>query len=792
MINHYLKVAWRNLVRNKTYSVINIAGLATGMIVALLIGLWIGDEISFDTYHKNYSKLARAIDNQTINGVTNTSQMVAIPLEAEFRSKYSRDFKRMALVFPNFVHTLSLGEKKISASGVWTQPDLPEMLTLNMISGNRNALNDPSSVLISQSLSVALFGNLDPMNKTVKLDNMTSLKVGGVYEDLPENTTYHDTKLFLAWDKAISTFGGGIKDAQTDWSVRNWNLLVELNDNTDFNKVNAKILTIAEAHLKGGKEAILLYPMSKWHLYSDFKNGNPAGGRIQIIWMFGIIGSIVLLLASINFMNLSTARSEKRAKEVGIRKAIGSLRFQLIIQFFTESLLIAFFSMFLAIAVVFITLPLFNQLAEKQLSFPFSNPLFWLLILTFTAFTGLISGCYPAFYLSSFSPLKVLKGVFRVGKLASLPRRVLVVVQFTASITIIIGTIIIYKQIQYAKQRPVGYTREGLIMLSMNTPEIYGASYNSLRNDLMQTGVVENMAESSTNSTEGPVKTRDFTWEGMGPNDKPLIGLVGVTHDFGNTIGWKLENGRDFSRSFVADTGSIILNEAAAKLTGFNNSIGHTIRFYGKLHEIKGVVNNMILESPYTSAQPTIFYLSYDAANVITIRIKPTSAMGDALVKIQSVFKKYNPNAPFDYKFTDEEYAKKFSDEERVGKIGALFAVLSTFICCLGLFGLASFIAEQRKKEIGVRKVLGASITNIWKMLSIDFVTLVVISCFIAIPVAWLSLNQWLQQFNYRTSIPWWIFAIAGLGAVLISLLTVSYQTIKAASAVPSKSLRSE
>jgi putative ABC transport system permease protein len=404
MINHYLKIAWRNLARNKTYSTINILGLATGMTVALLMGLWISDELSFDTYHQNYPRIAQALDHQTVNGITNTSQMIAIPLATELHNKYSGDFKRMALVFPNFVHILSLGEKKISASGVWTQPELPEMLSLKMTSGNRNALTDPSAVLISQSLAQSLFGNADPMNKVVKLDNMTSLKVGGVYEDLPENTTYYDTKLFLAWDKAISTFGGGIKEAQTDWSARNWHLLVELNDHADLKKVNAEISTIADDYLKGGKETILLYPMSRWHLYSDFKNGKPAGGRIQLIWMFGLIGAVVLLLASINFMNLATARSEKRAKEVGIRKVIGSLRRQLMIQFFAESLVMAFFSMVLGMVIMLLTLPLFNQLTEKQLSFPFFRPLFWLLILTFTVLTGLRSGCYPAIYLSPLSP----------------------------------------------------------------------------------------------------------------------------------------------------------------------------------------------------------------------------------------------------------------------------------------------------------------------------------------------------------------------------------------------------
>jgi putative ABC transport system permease protein len=790
MLKNYLKTAFRSLVKNKTHSFINIFGLSVGMAVALLIALWIWDELSFDHYHTNQDRLAQVMDTKTFNDETTTSEDVAIPLADELRNKYAADFKHVALVFHNYTHVLGVGDKKISASGVWTERDLPEMLTLKMLKGKRDALKDPSSVLLAQSLAKALFGNADPMNKAIRLDNMAEVKVGGVFEDLPENTSFYDTKIFLSWDKALTVLTW-LKDFKTQWETHNWRIFVQLNDQVDMNKATAKIKNIPQQYVKDGKEEILLHPMDKWHLYSEFRNGKIAGGRIRYAWMFSIIGAFVLLLACINFMNLSTAKSEKRAKEVGIRKAVGSLRGQLISQFLGESLLVTGIAFLLSLLIVQLCIPSFNRLADKTISIPFLNPAFGVITLGFTLITGLIAGSYPAFYLSSFNPVKVLKGTFKAGRFASFPRKALVVVQFTVSIALIIGTLIVFRQIQFAKNRPVGYTREGLITILMNTPELYKAPYNILRNELQQTGAVEDMAESDNSPTNAPFPIKGFDWKGIKPGSVPQLGVSIVTHDFGKTVGWEIKSGRDFSRSFVTDSGSVILNESAAKLMGLANPVGEIIKWDGEPHVITGVVKDMVMESPYKPVQPTIFYMMY-YGNVIILRIKPTVPLRAALTKIEQVFKKYNPAGAFEYKFIDEEYARKFSDEERIGNLATVFAILAIFISCLGLFGLASYVAEQRTKEIGIRKVLGASVFNLWKMLSKDFVLLVMLSCVIAIPVAYYFLHQWLLSYEYRTPVSWWIFAAAGIGAFVITLLTVSYQSIKAALANPVKSLKTE
>ncbi|MHB1178925.1 MAG: ABC transporter permease, partial [Daejeonella sp.] len=656
MLRNYFKIAWRNLIKNKVSSFINVAGLATGMAVALLIGLWIWDELSFDHYHQNHDSLAQVMDTQTFNGETNTSEAIAIPLAEELRNHYASNFKRMALVFPNFTHILAVGDKKLSQPGVWAQPDLPGMLSLQMLKGKRDALKDPSSVLLNQSLAKALFGGADPMNKIIKLDNRMEVKVAGVFKDLPQNTTFYDTKLFLSWDKAVSTLSW-VKDAQTQWDSRYWKLFVQLNDKVNIDKANTKIKNVVKEHINAGSEELFLHPMNKWHLYSEFKNGKVSGGRIRYVWMFGTIGLFVLLLACINFMNLSTARSEKRAKEVGIRKAIGSLRRQLIKQFLIESLLVASLALVLSVILAQLSLPYFNRLTDKTITVPSSDPAFLLFILGFTLITGFISGSYPAFYLSAFEPVKVLNGTFRLGRWVSTPRKVLVVVQFTVSIALIIGTAIVYRQIQYAKSRPVGYTHEGLITITMNTPELFGAQYNSVRNDLIKTGAVKDMAESSVPSTKAPNSDRNFEWRGKDPGSMPLLGTVGVTHDFGRTLGWKIKEGRDFSRSFATDSGSIILNESAAKLIGLTNPVGEIIKWNGTPHIITGIVRDMVMESPYKPVQPTIFFLEYSWASFITLRINPAMPIHKALAKIKAVFKQYNPGGPFEYQFADEEYS---------------------------------------------------------------------------------------------------------------------------------------
>jgi ABC-type antimicrobial peptide transport system permease subunit len=541
-----------------------------------------------------------------------------------------------------------------------------------------------------------------------------------------------------------------------------------------------------------GKEQTHLFPMDKWHLYSDFKDGKIAGGRIQFIWLFLIIGVFVLLLACINFMNLSTARSEKRAKEVGIRKAVGSLRAQLIRQFLSESVLVALVSFVFAIIFVILLMPLFNNLADKHIELPWSSGLFWLIALAFTLVTGLISGSYPAIYLSRFEPIKVLKGTFRVGKYASLPRKILVIIQFTFSIALIIGTIIVFKQIQFAKNRPVNYRNEGLISMILSTPDLNGHTV-ALRNDLIKTGMVEDMATSSSPTTNLWSNQIGFNWQGKDPNSLPSFGIVWVSDNFGKTIGWQLKEGRDFSKAFATDSLAMILNESAVKQVNMKQDIvGQTIQFNDKNFHVIGVIKDMIMESPYKPVTPTVFLYDPNFVNIITIAIKQNVPVKDALSKIETVFKKYNPGAPFDYTFNDEDYAKKFADEQRIGNLATFFTILAIFISCLGLFGLASFVAEQRKKEIGVRKVLGASTYNLWQMLSREFALLVIISCFIAIPLAWYYLHHWLNQYDYRTHISWWVFIISGLGALIITLITVSFQAIRAAMANPVKSLRTE
>ena len=793
MLKNYFTVAWRNLLKSKAYSAINIVGLATGMAVAILIALWIWDELSFDNYHTNHRQLAQVMTTQTFNGETGTGRAVAMPLANELRAKYGSDFKAVTMASWNFGHILAVGDKKISSSGMWVEPAFPAMFSLKMTKGSLPGLKDPSSILLCVSVAKALFGSVDPMNKTIKIDNKTDLKVTGVYEDLPRNTTLYDMKILIPWDKYIST-EPWLKYAMTEWGNHSFQAFVQVNDYIGIAKTSEKIKKASMIHLnaaKDGVEELVLQPMDNWRLHNEFKNGKPVGGRIQFVWLFGIIGVFVLLLACINFMNLSTARSEKRAKEVGIRKTVGSLRLQLIKQFLTESIVVAFLALLIALILVLILLPFFNGLSDKEIHLPGGNLLFWLSILAFTLFTGIISGSYPAFYLSGFDPIKVLKGTFRVGRFASLPRKILVVIQFSISIALIIGTIIVDRQIQYARDRPVGYRREGLITVMMNTPDLYG-HYDPLRNDLIATGVAENMAESSSPSTDVWSNNIGFSWQGKDPNSLPLFGTVGVTQDFGKTIGWKIMEGRDFSRSFAGDSNAMILNEAAVKLTGLKNVVGQIIKWDTTPHTVVGVVKDMVMESPYEPVKPSIFVMNPGWATVVTVRIKPTAPLHDALAKIETVFKKYNPGSPFEYKFTDEEYAHKFTDEKRIGNLATFFAVLAVFISCLGLFGLASFVAEQRTKEIGVRKVLGASVFNLWQMLSKDFVNLIIISCCIAIPLAWYFLHQWLQKYPYRTDISCWIFIIAALGAMLITVLTVSYQAIKAALMNPVKSLRTE
>jgi putative ABC transport system permease protein len=792
MIKSYFKIAWRNLLKSKAYSLIHIAGLAIGMAVSMAIGLWIWDEISFDSFHENHRQLSQVGVTQTFGGSTNTEMTVAIPLAGLLRTRYADDFRYVALASKNDEHTLLRGEKVISGSGMWVQPDFPVMMTLKMEKGIRTALKDPSTLLMSASLAHSLFGDEDPLNKTVRVDNISNMIVGGVYEDLPRNSTFHDAKFFLPWSNPLFS-DSLLLAASQSWDDHNSQLFVQLNQHTGFEEANAKIRDLTQSHIKGYKEEVLLHPMDKWHLYSDFKNGRIAGGRIQFVWLFGLIGLFVLLLACINFMNLSTARSEKRAKEVGVRKTIGSMRSQLIGQFLSESVLVAFLSFILSLALIFSLLPYFNKLADKDLSVPWINPFFWTLMLGFTLFTGLVAGSYPAFYLSGFDPIKVLKGSFKAGRLASLPRKILVVFQFTISIALIIGSVIVFKQIEYAKTRPIGYSQKGLVMVEMNAPGNMDR-FNVLRDNLLRTGVLDDMTESSSPVTHIYNNNDGFSWKGKDPNSKPLFRVIMVTHDFGKTIGWQIVQGRDFSRDFVTDSGSLVLNESASKLMGLAHPVGEIIRADGDDHDhmVTGVIKDMVTQSPYEPMQPTIYVLDYNSAKYITLKLKPTVSMHEGLEKIEPVFRRYNAGSPFNYQFVDLEYARKFFDEERIGKLASCFAILAIFISCLGLMGLASFVAEMRTKEISVRKVLGASGLHLWSLLSREFVMLVLIACSIAMPIAWTFMSTWLDKYDYRTTVSWIVFAAAAAGSIFLTLLTISFQTIRATLVNPVKNLRAE
>jgi putative ABC transport system permease protein len=794
MIRNYLKIAWRNLIKNRMHSFINIAGLAVGMAVAILIGLWIWDELSFNKSFPNYDRIAVVMQHQTFNGDVSSQTAVPYLMGDELKKNYGGDFKYISMAKWTNDHILAFGEKKITKSGNYFEPQITEMLSLKMLKGTRSALRGYHSIILSESTAKALFGDSDPMNKLVKIDNQFDVTVTGVYEDLAYNSDFKDLTFIAPWKLYIDANNWSEK-ASNPWRNNSFQTFVQIADNADMDQVSAKIkdvklkrVTPADAAFK---PVVFLHAMRKWHLYSGFKNGVNAGGRIEFVWLFGIIGFFVLLLACINFMNLSTARSEKRAKEVGIRKAIGSLRGQLIRQFFCESLLVAVLAFVCSIALVVLILPFFNEVADKKMEVLWGNPSFWLLGLCFSFITGLLAGSYPALYLSSFQPVKVLKGTFRAGRFAALPRKVLVVLQFTVSAILIIGTIVVFQQIQYAKNRPVGYNRDGLVGIPVVTEEIH-KNFAAIRDELKSSGEVSEIAETSSATTYVDEFDNGFSWKGKDPSVQGDFGAIFISPEFGKTVGWHIKEGRDFSRDFATDSTAMILNEAAVKFTGLKNPVGETIKWDGKNFHVIGVINDMVMQSPYDPVFRSVFVWDKNAQSVVQVRINPAKSTHEAIEKIGSVFKKYNPAQPFTYGFTDTDYARKFGEEERIGKLANFFTILAIFISCLGLSGMASFMAEQRTKEIGVRKVLGATVLGLWGLLSKDFVKLVVISLLIAIPVSIYFMHGWLLNYNYRTELSWWIFAATAAGAIIITLLTVSFQSIKAAIANPVKSLRSE
>jgi len=798
MFKNYFKIAWRNLLKNKKSSFINIGGLAIGMAVAVLISLWIWDELSFNKYHSNYERAAQVMQHQTWNNEIGTGPSVPMPLGEELRSNYGSSFKYLAMASWQGDHILTNNDKHLTKNGLFMDVDGPKILSLKMLHGTLDGLKDPSSIIISASTAKAFFGDADPMNKLVKIDNKLEVKVTGVFKDMPYNTDFNQLSFIAPWSLYI-TMEDWLKRAATQWGNNSFQLFAEINENTDFDAVNKRIanakLNKVPAEDKKFNPQIFLHPMKKWHLYSSWKNGFYDGGKIAYVKMFATIGVFVLLLACINFMNLSTARSERRAKEIGIRKTVGSLRVQLVNQFLCESVLVALLAFVFSVIIVVLLLPWFNDVADKKISILWGNPYFWLTAILFTLVTGLIAGSYPALYLSSFTPVKVLKGTFKAGRLAALPRKVLVVLQFTVSVALIIGTIIVYQQIQYSKDRPVGYNRNGLIMIPMTTPEFFSKD-KVIGTELKSKGIITEMAKSNSPLTAIWNNSGDYNWEGRDPNTDTDFAVVWVSPDYGKTVGFEIKEGRDFSKDFPGDSSSIVVNEAAVKFMNIKDPVGKIIT-NGEGQDIEkftiiGVVKDMVITSPYEPVKQTLYRPDRGNVNWMLLRLNPAKSAGESLAAIEQVFKANISTAPFTYKFVEEDYAWKFAEEVRIGKLASFFTILAILISCLGLFGLASFVAEQRTKEIGIRKIVGASVFNLWGLLSKDFILLVGLSCLMAIPLGYYYLNGWLQQYNYRISISWWVFAIAIAGAITITLLTVSFQAIKAALANPVKSLRSE
>jgi predicted permease len=807
MYKSYFRIGWRNLLKSKGYSAINIGGLAIGMTVAMFIGLWIYDEISFNRYHANYEDIAQVwgggTDPQT--GQTGGFYAIQYPVAAALKNDYPQYFRHVLMAWHVSDHTLSTSAEKFLKKGLFIESGAPEMLSLKMIRGTHRSLDNPHSVILSASAAKSIFGDDDPVNKSLRIDSRMDVTVTGVYEDIPANNRFSEVQFFSPWSLWLM-FNEWAQRSETDWDNRPFLIFVQKRPDVSFETINAAIRDLYPRNvppdffktIEAYKPFAQLVPMSTWHLYSEFENGVPSGGRITFVWLFGIVGVFVLLLACINFVNLSTARSEKRSREVGVRKAIGSVRRQLVTQFMSESFLMVMLAFFLCLVLLTLFQNNFNTLAEKDITLPLGKPVFWAIALAFIFFTGFCAGIYPAFYLSSFQPVKVLKGVVAGGQNAALSRKVLVVLQFTVSVVLIIGTLVVFQQIEFARSRPVGFERQGLITVPLNDPNYHGKE-EVLRSELLATGMVSDVAYSSSPLTSVWNVTGGYDWPGRDPSMDAEFAICNVTHDFGRTVGWELVAGRDFSRDFPSDPAdAIIINEAAATYMGLEDPVGKKLVDVDEFGVPKwskviiGVVRDLVVASPYEPVKQTIYFFNEEDLRLMHVKIDPMTSAEEALPGIKNALAKVVPTALFDYRFVDEEYGWKFSQEQKIGRLSGVFSVLAIFISCIGLFGLASFVAEQRTKEIGIRKVMGATVGNLWQMLSKDFVLLVIVASAVAIPISYFLMDQWLGTYEYRTEISWWILAITSVGAVVITLLTVSYQAVRAALMNPVKSLRSE
>lgn len=793
MFKNYFKTTWRNFSRNKTFSILNVAGLAVGIACAGLIFLWVEYNVNYNRSIPDLEHIYGVENNQTYGKDMYTffanPTLAKDALLQEFPGVVSATRHNDANVI------ISLEEKRLAQSGAYVDTAFLQMFGLSMIRGNATtALNDISQIAISQKLAKNFFGNDDAINKTLLVDNQP-YKVSAVYKDIPQNVQFYGQDFFLPYQ----VFYNQYKDQGIGAWGNNWtSTWVKLNPHTniaDFNKKLGKL--IQEKNPQVTNQSLWLYPLKRMHLYGNFVNGkeDATTGTIQYVKMFSIVAFIILIIACINFMNLSTARSEKRAKEIGMRKVLGSTRAGLVGRLLSESLVVAYIAVLLAIIIIACVLPLFSNLIGVQLSLQVWHPLHMLFLLVIGAICGLVAGSYPALYLSSFNPIRALKNqVARNAGNAGIVRKGLVVMQFTVSVIIIIAVILVYRQIQFTKNRELGFKKDNVLYVPV-TPNLV-KSYPSLKQNVLATNDASAVSLGAFSPMSMYNNGGGWKWEGKDPTADVLVTSVGADADYLTTFGIALQDGRDFSRDPKMDSANIIINESFAKLMGKAGHVGGKLwrgDNPGDAVTIKGITkdfvyNNMNKMHP----APLFFFNNPNAANYIFIKLKPSKNIQGSISRLQAVFRNADATQPFDYHFVDSDFEQKFKYQQFIGSLATIFGALAVFISCLGLFGLSAFMAEQRTKEIGVRKVLGASVTGITALLSKEFLKMVLLSCIIAFPLAYWMMYNWLQDYEYRIGIQWYVFVVAGVAALFIAFITISSQALRAAMTNPIKALRSE
>ncbi|HEY4326949.1 MAG TPA: ABC transporter permease [Mucilaginibacter sp.] len=787
MIKNYIKTTLRSLLKNRSYSFLNIAGLAIGVACASLIFLWVQDELTYNHNFKKRDVLYKVYENQTYEGKISTFFGTPGPMAKAMKAEIP-GIKNAARMTGDQGQLFSLGDKIITEQGNYADPEIFSMLQLPFTKGSgSSAFHQLKSVVISEKMAKKFFGDADPTGRSLKLNNTDNYTITGVFKDLPKNSTYQ-----FQWLIPMQSI-----DHKQPWMNiwgANWvRMLVELEPNASVATINKKLEHYIASKTKPGNTTVcFLYSMNDWNLYNHFTAGKIDGGRIEYVRIFSFIAWIILLIACINFMNLSTARSEQRAKEVGIRKVMGAGKSKLIGQFIGEAVIMSFIAVLVAVGFIYLALPYFNNLVQKELTVDVFQPLHLCYLILITIITGLLAGSYPAFYLSSFNPISVLKNIKIKTSVGSVViRQSLVVIQFSISIVLIIGTVIIYQQLQHIKDRNLGYNKSNLVYIYLQGNQ--ADRFAPLYHDLMRSGVVENAALSDNKALEIGSNNDNYSWSGKDATKNPLISWQGIDAQFISTMGLKLVAGHNFNENPQLDSANVIVNEAFAKLMGKEGRAGGIIiEGTNRRLQIVGIVKDYLYNDMYGTAAPLLFYNHPSSAGVLTIRFKQGINVAKALAATGAIVKADYPGYGFEYQFIDDDFNQLFKTETLTGSLAGIFASLAIFISCLGLFGLAAYTAERRIKEIGIRKVLGASAAGLAGLLSKDFLKLVLISCVLAFPVAWLALNNWLQSYQYRINVNWWVFVIAGVTALLIALATVSFQAIKTALMNPVKSLRSE